>query len=227
MRSRQPLAKRPKLHSTIAQHVWVRRSPFAYLLHAILHHQVPILIRQRHRLQRHAHALAHRLRHAQILLPRALIPRVSKVLLKPNLKIERDAFVAGGAQERQRDGAIDAAAQQHGDAQRLRPGLGQTQRAWIQWGPIERGARARAREARCASGARAFRSRIRPAAADVRRRRRRVGARGRDARARKHRPCSYERARGVHGVARWTEGRTLASRASRALASSGRGRRVD
>ena len=39
--------------------------------------------------------------------------------------------------------------------------------------------------------------------------------------------CSRGRARGAVDASRWTEERTLASRASRALASSGRGRRVD
>jgi hypothetical protein len=81
----------------------------------VRHHPIPVLGAQRHHLELHPQPGTHRAAHRDILLPGTRVPGVAEILLKPNLEVESGDGVAGGVEEVEGEGGVDAAAQEEGD----------------------------------------------------------------------------------------------------------------
>ena len=111
---RQPVAERAELDGAVAQHVGAGRVAGAQRGQGVLDHRLPVLLLQRHHLQRHLELAAHGGGIRHVLFPRA-VAQERQLLLQPDLQVEGGQLVARVAQQRQGERAVDAAGQQHRD----------------------------------------------------------------------------------------------------------------
>mmetsp|Transcript_80 Transcript_80/g.234 ORF Transcript_80/g.234 Transcript_80/m.234 type:complete len:222 (-) Transcript_80:290-955(-) len=83
-----------KLDARVAQHIRVRRPSILDLVNCVGDDSIPVRVCERYDFDFNARELRRRLCELEVLLPRACVPRVAKVLLEPNFEVKRRHFVS-------------------------------------------------------------------------------------------------------------------------------------